>query len=68
MKSYLIGQDPDAGKDQRQEKKGMTEDKMVGWQHRFNGHGFEQTPGDSEGQGTLGCCSPGGLKKSDMTE
>jgi len=68
VKSYLIGQDPDAGKDQRQERKGMTEDKMVGWQHRFNGHGFEQTPGDSEVQGSLACCSPWGLKESDTTE
>ena len=38
----------------------MTEDEMVGWHHRFNGHGFEQTPGDSEGQGSLVCCSSWG--------
>ena len=37
----------------------MTEDEMVGWHHRLNGHEFEQTPGDSEGQGSLVCCSPG---------
>ena len=36
----------------------MTEDEMVGWHHLFNGHEFEQTPGDSEGQGSLACCSP----------
>ena len=47
-----------AGKDGQQEKKGVTEDEMVGWHHRLNGHEFEQTPGDSEGQGSLACCSP----------
>ena len=41
---------------------------MVGWHHRFNGHECEQTPGDSEGQGSLACCSPWGHKESDMTE
>ena len=46
----------------------MTEDEMVGWHHRLNGHEFEQTPGDSEGQGSLVCCSPWGHKESDMTE
>ena len=40
-KSWLIGKDPDAGKDWMQEEKGMTEDEMVGWYHWFNGHGFE---------------------------
>ena len=40
---------------------------MVGWHHRLNGHGFEQTPGDSEGQGSLARCSPWGHKESDMT-
>ena len=52
-KGQLIGKDPDAGKDCRQEKKGTTEDEMVGWHHRLNGHEFEQTPGDDEGQGSL---------------
>ena len=47
VKSQLIGKDPDAGKDWRQEKKGMTEDELVGWHHRLEGHEFEQTPGDS---------------------
>ena len=37
---------------------GMTEDEMVGWHHRLNGHEFEQAPGDGEGQGNLVCCSP----------
>ena len=41
---------------------------MVGWHHRLNGHEFEQTPGDGEGQGSLACCSPWGHKELDMTE
>ena len=49
VKSQPFGKDPDAGKDGGQEEKGMTEDEMVGWHHQFNGHEFEQTPGDSEG-------------------
>ena len=48
----------DADRDWRQEEKGTTEDKMFGWYHRLNGHEFEQTPGDSEGQGSLTCFSP----------
>ena len=51
-----------------QEEKGTTEDEMVGWHHRFDGHEFEQTPGDSEGQGSLRCCNPWGHKESDRTE
>ena len=46
----------------------MTEDEMVGWHNRLNGHEFEQTPGDGEGQGSLVSCSPWGRKESDMTE
>ena len=65
-KSWLTGKDPDAGKDWRQQK-WMTEDEMVGWHHWLNGHEFEQTPGDSEGQGSLACCSPWGLQESDRT-
>ena len=57
-KSQLIGKDPDAGKDWRQKDKGVTQDKLVGWPHRLNGHEFEQTPGDNEGRGSLVCCSP----------
>ena len=68
VKSRLIEKDPDAGKDWRQGKKGMTEDEMVGWHHRLNGHEFEQTVGDSEGQGNLVYCSPWGPKESDTTE
>ena len=52
----------------RQEEKGMIEDEMVGWQHRLNGHEFEQASGDGEGQGSLACCSPWGRKESDKTE
>ena len=52
-KSWLIVKDPDAGKDWRQEEKEMTEDKMVGWHHQFNGREFEQVLGDGEGQGSL---------------
>ena len=48
-KNWLIGKDSDAGKDWRQEEKGKTEDEMVGWHHRLDGHEFEQTVGDSEG-------------------
>ena len=59
-KNWLIGKDPDAGKDQRQEK--GTEDEMVGWHYRLNGHEFEQTPGYSEGQGSLMCYSPWGFR------
>ena len=64
----LIGKDPDAWDDWRQEQKGMTEDDMVGWHHRVNGHEFEQTPGDGEGQGSLACSSQWGCKESDTTE
>ena len=46
----------------------MTEDKMVGWHHGLNGHEFEQTLGDSEGQESLACCSPWGHKESDPSE
>ena len=46
----------------------MTENEMVEWLHRLNGHEFEQTRGDGEGQGNLVCCSPWGRKESDMIE
>ena len=46
----------------------MTEDEMVRWHHRLNGHVFEQTPGIGDGQGSLECCSPQGHKESDTTE
>ena len=66
VKRKLIGKNPDAEKDWRKEK-GVTEDKMVGWHHRLNGHEFEQARGDSEGQGSLVCCSPWGHGRSDIT-
>ena len=50
-KNWFIGKDPDAGKDWRQEEKGMTEDEMVGWHHWLNRHEFEWTPGVGDGQG-----------------
>ena len=65
VKNWLIWKDPDAGKDWRQEKKGMTEDEMVGWHHWLNGREFKQASGDGAGQGSL---SPWGLKELDMTE
>ena len=56
-KSWLIGKDPDAGKDWRQEEKGVTEIETVGWHHRLNGHQFEQALEDGERQQRLACCS-----------
>ena len=68
-KNWLIKKDPDAGQDWRQEKKGTTEDEMVGWHHWLDGHEFEQTPGVGDGQGGLtSCSSPWGHIESDMTE
>ena len=67
-KSWLIWKDPDAGKDWGQEEKGMTEDEMVGWHHRLNGHGFGWTLGVGDGQGGLACCGSWGRKESDTTE
>ena len=67
MQKTLIGKDPDAGKDWGQEDKGATEDEMTGWHHQLNGLEFEQALWDSEGQGSLACCSPQGLKESDRT-
>ena len=67
-KNQLIRKDPDAGKDWRQEEKGTTEDEMVGWHHLLDGHEFEQALGDGEGQGSLMCCSPWGVKELDSIE
>ena len=67
-KNWLIGKDPDAGQDWKQEEKGTTEDEMVGWHHRLDGHEFEQALGLGDGQGGLECCSPWGCKESDTTE
>ena len=66
-KSWLIWIDPDAGKDWGQ-KKGMTEDEMVGWHHPLDGRGFGWTPGIGDGQGGLACCGSWGHKESDTTD
>ena len=68
VKSWLIGKDPGADKDWGQEEKGATEDEMVEWHHQLQGPESEQTLGDSEGQGSLACCSPWGHRESDKTE
>ena len=68
VKNWLIGKDPDAGKDWRQEEKGMKEDEIVGWHHQLNEHEFEQAPGVGDGQGSLACCRPRGCKESDRTD
>ena len=67
IKSRFFGKDPDAGKDWGQEEKGTTEDEMVWWHQWLDGHEFDQTPGDSEGQGSLVCCSSWVHKESDTT-
>ena len=67
-KSWLIGKDPDAGRDLGQEKKGTTEDEMAGWHHQLDAHEFGWTPGVSNGQGGLACCDSWGCKESDTTE
>ena len=66
--NWLIGKDPDAGNDWRQEEKGMTEGDMVGWHHWLNGHDFEQALEVGDGLGSLVCCSLWGHKQSDTTE
>ena len=67
-KNWLIGKDPDAGKDWRQKEKWAAEDEMVGWHHSLNGHEFEQPPGDGEGWGSLACYSLWRHKELDTTE
>ena len=67
-KSWLIWKDPNAGKDWGQEEKRTTEDEMVGWHHRLDGHGFGWTPGAGNEQGGLACCCSWGHKESDTTE
>ena len=68
VKSWLIWKDSDARKDWGQEEKGTTEDEMVGWHHRLNGHGSGWTPVVGDGQGGLACCSSWGCKESDTTK
>ena len=67
-KNWVIWKDPDAGKDWKQEEKGMREDEMVGWLHWLDGHEFEQAPGVGDEQESLACCSPWAHKESDTTE
>ena len=66
-KNFLIGKDPESGKDWRQ-KEGTTEAEMVGWHHGLNGHVFELALGVGDGQGGLACCNSWGRKESDTTE
>ena len=66
-KSQLIGKDPDAGKDWRQEEKGMTEE-IAGCHHSRDAHEFEWTPEVGDGKGGLVCCDSWGRKESDTTE
>ena len=66
-KNWLIEKDPDARKVWKQEEKGTTEDKMVGWHHQLDGHEFEEAPGVGDEQGSLACCSSWGHKESDTT-
>ena len=68
VKNWLVWKDPDAGKDWRWEEKGTTEDELVGWHHKLNGHGFGWTPVVGDGQGGLVCCDSWGHKESDTTE
>ena len=65
---HLMQRADSLGKTLMLEKKGMTEDEMVGWHHQINGHEFEQILGDGEGQGSLVCCGSWGRKESDTTE
>ena len=67
MKSWLIGKDPDAGEDRRQEENRAAEDEMAGWHHWLDGYEFEPTLGVGEGQGSLVCYSPWGRKESGTT-
>ena len=68
VKYWLIGKDPDAGKDWRQKEKGMTENEMVGWHHWLDRHESEQALGVGDEQRSLECCGPWGHKELDMTE
>ena len=67
VKSQLIGKDPDSGKDWEEEETRVTDDKMIRQNHWLNGHEFEQTPGDSAGEGSLACCNTWSHKESGVT-
>ena len=68
VKGWLIGKDPDAGRDWGQEEKGTTEDEMAGWHNRLDGRESERTPGVGDGQGGLACCDSWSHKEMDTTE
>ena len=68
LRPHDVNKDPDAGKDWRQKETGMTEDEMIGWHHRLDGHEVEQALGLGDGQGSLACCRPLGHKELDRTE
>ena len=68
VKSWLIGKDPDAGRDWGQEEKGTTEDEMAGWHRWLDGRESEWIPGDGDGQGGLACCDSWGHKELDTTQ
>ena len=67
VKNWLIGKDPDAGKDWRQEEKGTTKDEVIGCYHWVIGHEFEKTLEDGDGQESMACCSPWGREQSGVT-
>ena len=67
-KNWLIGKDPDAGKDWSWEENGTTEDEIIGWHHQLDAYEFEQALEVGDGQRRLACCSPWGRKESDTTE
>ena len=62
VKNWVIGKDPDVGKDWNQEEKGMTKDEMVGWHHQLDAHEFKPALGFGEGQGSLVCCGALGCR------
>ena len=68
VKNWLVGKDPDAGRDWRWEEKETPENEMVGWHHWLNGHEFEQALRVGDGQGSLACCDSWGCEELDMTE
>ena len=67
-KTLMLRKIDDRRRRGRQRKKGTTEDEMVGWHHRLDGHEFDQALGVGDGQGSLAYCSPWGCKDSDTTE
>ena len=68
VKNWLTGKDPDSGEDWRQEDKGTIKDEIVRWHHRLDGQEFEQASGVGDGQGSLACCSPWGLRETWLSD